>query len=170
MEIINTIATILGSGLLSATITIYYQKRTHIKQMDYETRQKTLETFKKAYASISRLYEYTTAYSNSKKTGKKRIWIFEKGTQEERTTDEIKIMYQNEYNTFIKIFIQPKNEGYELFITQKMVNNLECFWRNAREFNENTEALNDKTKIEEFNSQALKTTDCMEKMFGLTNR
>ncbi|MDR2203992.1 MAG: hypothetical protein LBE76_06840 [Nitrososphaerota archaeon] len=170
MEIINTIATILGSGLLSATITIYYQKRAHIKQMDYDTRQKTLETFKQAYASISRLDEYVTAYNNSKTVGKKHIWIFEKGTQEERTTDEIKIMYQNEYATFIQIFIKLKNEGYELFITEKMVNNLECFWRNARAFNEDTETLNDMAKIEEFNNQALKTTDCMEKMFGLTNK
>jgi len=169
MGILEVAITIIGSGTLSAIATIIYQKRMQIKQLDHNTRQLALQQFQKAYASISRLTEYTQNYIDSKPNGKKTIWNFKEEIETEHTTDEIWQLYQDEYNTFTKIFITLKKEGYELFINKKLTKNLECFWRLTREFHEDKLLMENLKKNEEFSNHAFKTTECMEKMFGLTN-
>ncbi|MFX0201005.1 MAG: hypothetical protein ACFFCW_33210 [Candidatus Hodarchaeota archaeon] len=170
----NDILTIvLGSGalisLITTFITWFKESLVSARALDLQRRELALDYYKPLYGHIAVLVEYAKAYCRCNPDESESVFVFNgnKSYFGELPQDEILELFKKSYTQFSSFYIEKKSEGYEIFITEKLEENLITFWKIAISFNENPQEMKNAEKINEFDQRADKTHKFMKKLFGL---
>jgi len=161
---------LFGNGLVVAIVSAIFKISERKSQFDFDARKIAREYYMKIYANIGWVDECTKNYQDSLKTGSFEIFDCDKCVIEKRTSEEILKVYKTAYEQFTASYIDGLKKGYELFIDDELLDYLKEFWSAAKYFYDNPLSLKTAEDVEKFNVTAKKTTEYMEKLFGLKNR
>ena len=186
---IEILTLLLGSGFILSIITLVYnwqqskiqnkiqdrresnanniQDRREVAARDFEARKIAQAYYMGLYSHIAILDELIRGYHGSIQDGKAQIFDFKECKYVELQSRQILENYKEAYLTFSGFYIKKKCEGYEIFVSDELRKLLIDFWYDAKTFYEDSEQMRNKEAIDEFHAIAEKTTNCMEKLFGL---
>ena|ERR1035437_5920074 len=154
----------IGVGLISHAYS-YYQ---HKSEKDFDARKVARDYYMTLYARIGTLDEMAKSYRRSLKNDKKaKVFLYKEGKFAIHTSDEILEDFKNAYVEFYSYYLQNASEGYEIFVSKRLQDQLFEFWRLGETFNDNNQIMKNEQEIEKFSRFAEKTTNYMEKLFGL---
>ena len=169
-----------GSGIIATGVTLLYnyrqdkikiaieEKRDALAR-DFEARREAKDYYKKMYGHIAILDELMRGYLRSVETGKARVFTFNKCEYVEIPSKRILEEFKAAYVDFSAYYINKKCEGFEIFISLELKELLIEFWNNVQAFYEDENQMKNKKEVENAHSIAEKTTEYMEKLFGLRN-
>ena len=126
--------------------------------------------YKTLYGHIAIIDEITKCYVKSLKDvaeGKIAAISYENYLIEVQTSDKFLENFKKAYVNFTRYYVKTSSQGYEIFLSKKLRDQLGEFWQSAIWFNDNPPLLQDAREVEKFNKLNEETTDYMEKLFGL---
>jgi hypothetical protein len=169
-NITDILILLLGNGLIIALFGFYFQRQQHISQKDFEARKEARDYYKTLYGHIAIMDELTKSYLRSVSPNQERkaeTLCFENGSIEVQTSEKILGRYKIAYSTFSSYYLKSVGIGLEIFVPLQLRDLLGDLWGKAKRFDDNPALLENKRLVSEFNATAKKTTDYMERLFGL---
>ena len=166
LDYLAILALVIGNGAVLTIITLIFNHYQHKSEKDFEARKEAKEYYMKLYGYIAILDELIGAYQRSIETGKAKVFTKDfKYT--ELSSEEILGNFKNAYEAFSSFYIEKKNAGFEIFVSEKLRKLLIEFWGNVKTCCEDEEQMKDKKEVDVVQKAAEKTANCMEKLFGL---
>jgi hypothetical protein len=167
-----------GSGVIVSIATLLYNWRQSViqreiedsretAQRDFEARREAKEYYMKIYGHIAVLSELAKGYNRSIEKGEAEVFAFKECKFSKLSSDEILMNFNEAYDTFSSYYIGRICEGYEIFVSKKLKELLIEFWHYSKTFHDDNKIMKDQKEIASFNKVTDKTTDYMEKLFGL---
>jgi hypothetical protein len=166
LDYLAILTLIIGNGAVVAIVTLVFNYYKHKSEKDFEARKEAKDYYMTLYSHIAILDELMRAYQRSAETGKAKVFTKE-CKYIELPSGEILDNFKEAYTAFSSYYIKKKCEGYEIFVSKKLKDLLIKLWSCVKTFYEDDKRMQDKKEVEYVHKIAEKTTEHMEKLFGL---
>jgi hypothetical protein len=158
---------IIGNGALIAIIGFLFQRQQELSARDFEARKEAKTYYRTIYGHIAVLSDLAHSYVSCLNQTDLEVADYSAGKLCTVKGETLLTDYRKNFESFEKYYLNSKKEGYEVFVSKKLKHLLINFWSSSRDFYKHPDRLSNKESVDNYCEIANKTTDYMEKLFGL---